>query len=65
MCKHNQHAKLYFSIQIYTNLHKCKHFLPIKSIYLIFFSLEMQRRLIQTKIHYILFTPKCLTNLEK
>ena len=29
--------------------------LPIKSFYLVFSSLEMQRRLIQTKVYYKLF----------
>ena len=60
--KHKQHFKLlffkiilYFSISDYLSIYGKLNFLPINSIYLVFSSLEMQRRVIQIKTHDKLF----------
>ena len=58
----NCHSKLlflklisHFSTSDYISTYGKLNFLPINSIYLVFSSLEMQRRLIQIKVYYKLF----------
>ena len=57
--KPNQHSKLlylkmnlHFDISDQISAYRKLNLLPITSIYLVFFSLEMQKKLVQTKFYY-------------